>query len=120
MSDYMHYLVSVACDSPQSLGPPPEESNIADPTAFIAEFLRFLATTDTPITRTGTERAADILFTHPDVSTFFRNPDNITALRDTIHQDILPVARQIFRDHWNYIIGPTFDEHCAVACLTRS
>jgi hypothetical protein len=112
------YLVDVACENPTYFDPPPVESNIADPASYISDFLRFLATSGSLITRTGTERAADILFTHPDVSTFFRNPDNITALRDTIHQDILPAASQIFRDHWNYIIGPAMDEHIAVAVLT--
>jgi hypothetical protein len=141
MTTYMLYLVDVACENPAAReasgalasdatlsvltcrnahNPPPSESNITDPTAFIADFLRFLALSGCLITRTGSERAADALFSHPDVTAFFRNRDNVAALRGTIHTEILPAASQIFRDHWNYIIGPAFDEHCAVAALTTA
>jgi hypothetical protein len=115
---YMLHLVDVACESPSDIDPL-QEPHIADPATFIAEFLHFLATADTPITRSGTERAADILFTHPDVTVFFRDADAIATLRSTILTEILPTARQIFRDHWNYIIGLAFDEHVAVAALTH-
>jgi hypothetical protein len=118
-TDYMQHLVSVACEFAQSFDPPPAEPNITDPAAFIADFLRFLATTDTPITRSGTERAADILFTHPDIARLFRNVDAAAALRGAIFTEILPVAHHIFRDHWNYIIGPAMDEHIAVTQLTN-
>ena len=111
------YLVGVACENPTSFDPL-QEPHIADPASYISDFLRFLATADTPITRIGTERAADILFTHPDVTVFFRDADAIATLRGTILTEILPVASQIFRDHWNYIIGPAMDEHVAVALLT--
>lgn len=123
MNAYMIYLVDEACEAPSAYDPPPAgtvDSTITDPAAFIADFLRFLATTDTPITRVGTERAADILFTHPDVTAFFRDPDAATTLRSVIFTEILPAANQIFRDHWNYIIGPAMDEHIAVAVLTRA
>jgi len=116
-SDYMIHLVSVACDSPHDQ--PLTDSVIADPSAFIADFLHHLATSDTPITRTGTERAVDILFTHPDVTTFFRDLDHVAALRGRISTMILPVASGLFRDHWEYIIRPALDEHAAVAVLTR-
>ena len=120
MTSYMLHLVDVACENPASYDPPPSESNITDPAAFIADFLRFLALSGCLITRTGSERAADILFTHPDVTAFFRNSDAVAALRGVISTEILPAASHIFRDHWNYIIGPALDEHCAVASLTRA
>jgi hypothetical protein len=74
------------------------------------------------ITRTGTNRAADILFGHPDILAFFRNVDGTDALRNIIHGEILPSpgTTTVFRDHWNYIIGPAMDEHIAVARLTTS
>ena len=111
----MIYLVAVACETQAA---PAEPNTPSITVSFITDFLRFLATSNNPITRTGTERAADILFAHPDVAAFFRNNETTTALRDTIHQEILPAANQLFRDHWNYIIGPTMDEHIAVALLT--
>lgn len=120
MTSYMLHLVDVACENPAAHDPPPSESNITDPAAFIADFLRFLALSGCLITRTGSERAADILFTHPDVTAFFRNSDPTAALRGVIFTEILPAASKIFRDHWNYIIGPALDEHCAVARLTRA
>lgn len=119
MNTYMIYLVDVACESPSTQDPPSQESNITDPAAFIADFLHHLATTDTPITRTGTERAADILFTHPDVTAFFRDRDHVAALRGRIFTTILPVASRLFCDHWEYIIRPILDEHAAVAVLTH-
>jgi hypothetical protein len=73
---------------------------------------------DVLITRTGTNRAADILFGHPDITTLFRNLDATETLRNIIHGEILPGATPVFRDHWNYIIGPAMDEHVAVARLT--
>lgn len=121
LTDYMFYIVDVACDGPTS-HTPPTEPTIPAPATFIAETLRALGRPGTPITRTGTERAADILFSDPDVKTLFRNIDATTALRAIIHGEILPSPEttQVFRDHWTYIIGPAMDEHCAIARLTRN
>jgi hypothetical protein len=117
LTDYMLYLVDVACDGPTSRAPAPQEPNITAPATFIADTLRALASEGILITRTGTERTADILFAHPDVQTLFRNLEATAALRAIIHGEILPAATQVARDHWNHIIGPAFDEHMAVARL---
>lgn len=121
LTDYMLYLLDVACEGPATRDmPPPKESNIPAPTTFIADTLRALASPGIFITRLGTERAADILFTHPDVNALFRNADATAALRAIIHGEILPSQEttENFRNHWNYIIGPALDEHVAVARLT--
>jgi hypothetical protein len=120
ITDYMLYLVDVACDSPTSLDPAPQSPNITAPTTFIADTLRAMGSDGIRITRTGTNRAADILFSHPDVTTLFRNLDATVALRNIIHAEILPASTIVFRDHWNYIIGPAMDEHIAVARLTSA
>lgn len=121
LTDYMLYLLDVACEGPTSRDPPPMEPNIPAPTTFIADTLRALGSPGVLITRIGTERAADILFTHPDVRALFRNMDATATLRAIIHGEILPAPEttENFRNHWNYIIGPALDEHCAVARLTR-
>lgn len=121
LTDYMLHLVDVACEGPTSRDhPPPAEPNISAPATFIADTLRALGSPGVLITRIGTERAADILFNHPDVKTLFRNMDATAALRAIIHGEILPSPEttQVFRDHWNYIIGPALDEHVTVARLT--
>lgn len=122
LTDYMLYLVDVACDGPATHGTPPPEPNIPAPATFIADTLRAFAGEGILITRTGTERAADILFAHPDVQRLFRNLDATAALRAIIHGEILPSQEttQNFRDHWNHIIGPAFDEHVAVAVLSTN
>lgn len=122
LTDYMLYLLDVACEGPATRAPPSvQEPNIPAPTTFIADTLRALGSPGVLITRIGTERAADILFTHPDVRALFRNMDATAALRAIIHGEILPAPEttENFRNHWNYIIGPALDEHCAVARLTR-
>ena len=119
LTDYMLHIVDVACDGPTSCDPPPMEPNILAPATFIADTLRALASPGVLITRTGTERAADMLFSHPDATAFFRNTDATSALHSIIYGEILPAATQVFRDHWNYIIGPALDEHVAISRLTR-
>lgn len=116
-TDYMLYLVDVACDSPTSHNPV-TTPNISTAATFIADTLRTMSAPDILITRTGTNRAADLLFGHPDIQTFFRNLEGTETLRNIIHGEILPAATTVFRDHWNYIIGPAMDEHIAVARLT--
>ena len=117
LTDYMLHLVDVACDGPTSRDPV-AEPNIPAPATFIADTLRALGSPGVLITRTGTERAADILFSHPDVKALFRNTDATAALRAIIHGEILPATTQVFRDHWNYIICPALDEHCACARIS--
>jgi hypothetical protein len=119
LTDYMLYLLDVACEGPTSRDPV-AEPNIPAPATFIADTLRALGSQGVLITRLGTERAADILFTHPDVKTLFRNADATAALRAIIHGEILPspATTENFRNQWNYIIGPALDEHIAVARLT--
>ena len=136
LTDYMLHLVDVACEGPTSRDPV-AEPNIPAPATFIADTLRALGSQGVLITRTGTERAADILFTHPDVKAMFRidphryppptghtwDPhavDPTAALRAIIYGEILPSpdTTENFRNHWNYIIGPALDEHCAVARIS--
>lgn len=93
--------------------------NIAAPATFVADTLRAMGSEGILITRTGTNRAADILFSHPDVMTLFGSIDAVAALRAIIIGEVLPAATLNFRDHWNYIIGPAMDEHVAIARLTR-
>jgi hypothetical protein len=133
LTDYMLHIVDVACDGPTSHNPPAAPS-ISSPATFIAETLRALSSPGVLITRTGTERAADILFSHPDVRALFRNIDATVALRAIINGEILPGAsadadgtldppgstRGVFRDHWTYIIGPAMDEHVAISRLTSN
>jgi len=117
LTDYMLHIVDVACDGPTSHDPV-AEPNITAPATFIADTLRAVSSPGVLITRTGTERAADMLFSHPDVKALFRNTEATAALRAIIHGEILPAATQVFRDHWNYIIGPAIDEHVAIRRLT--
>ena len=119
LTDYMLHLVDVACEGPTSRDPV-AEPNIPAPATFIADTLRALGSQGVLITRLGTERAADILFAHPDVRALFRNMDATAALRGIIHGEILPAPEttENFRNHWNYIIGPALDEHCAVARIS--
>jgi hypothetical protein len=121
LTDYMLHLVDVACDGPTSHYPEP---NIPSNTiaTFIADTLRALGSHGVHITRTGTERAADILFSHPESIALFRNIGATTALRAIINGEILPSPEttQNFRDHWTYIIRPAMDEHVAIARLTHT
>lgn len=118
----MLHLVDIACDGPSSQGevlvaPPPSLSGRA--ATFVADTLRAMGSEGVLITRSGTNRAADILFGHPDVMMLFRSAAAVTALRAIIIGEILPAATPVFRDHWTYIIGPAMDEHVAVARLAR-
>jgi hypothetical protein len=71
---FLDFVIGVACDR---IAPPANTENA--PTANItdpADFLRaFFAALDTvPITRTGTEYAADTVFVHPDIRAFLATP----------------------------------------------
>lgn len=121
ITDYMLQLVDIACDGPSSRDnmsavPPPSLSGRA--ATFVADTLRAMGSERVLITRTGTNRAADILFGHPDVMTLFGSAGATVTLRTIINAEILPTATPVFRDHWTYIIGPAMDEHVAVALLT--
>jgi hypothetical protein len=120
LTDYMLYLVDVACDGPHSFEPPPMTPNITAAATFVADTLRTMGSEGILITRTGSERAADILFAHPDVMKLFGNAEAAAGLRAIIFGEVLPAATPVFRDHWNHIIGPAMDEHMAVALLMRS
>jgi hypothetical protein len=114
-ADYMNYLIDVACESMRDpISPVP---NLSAPATFIAETLRAMALPSQPITRMGTNRAADILFTHPDVTTLFRNMEATSTLYAIINGEVLPAGTAVFRDHWNYIIGPAMDEHVGISRL---
>lgn len=116
IADYMIYLIDVACELPRDpISPIP---NLPAPATFIADTLRAMALPSQHITRIGTNRAADILFTHPDVIQFFRNMEATATLRAIILGEVLPAATTVFRDHWNYIICPAMDEHVSIALLT--
>ena len=116
---FLDYVIGVACDR---VSLPANVENI--PTANIAlpsDFLRFFfAALDAPcntITRTGTEAAAEIVFAHPDIRAFLAHRDTAAAFYDEIRDEILPRSSVLLRDHWNYIIGPIWDEHTQIARL---
>lgn len=120
LTDYMLHIVDVACDGPTSREHFPAVPSLAGRAAtFVADTLRAMGSEGILITRTGTNGAADILFGHPDVMKLFGSIDTVVALRAIIHGEILPAATPIFRDHWNYIIGPAMEEHVAIARLTH-
>jgi len=116
ITDYMIYLIDVACELPRDpISPIP---NLPAPATFIADTLRAMALPSQPITRMGTNRMADILFTHPDVAELFRNTEATATLLAIICGEMLTSATSLFRDHWNYIICPAMDEHVSIALLT--
>ena len=116
IADYMIYLIDVACELPRDpISPIP---NLPAPATFIADTLRAMALPSQPITRMGTNRMADILFTHPDVAELFRNTEATATLLAIIYGEMLTSATSLFRDHWNYIICPAMDEHVSIALLT--
>lgn len=123
LTDYMLYIVDVACDGPTSHIPSPQPNIPSNTVAtFIADTLRALGSHGVSITRTGTERAADILFSHPESIALFRNIEATNNLRAIINGEILPAQEttQVFRDHWTYIISPTMEEHVIIARLTHT
>lgn len=121
---FLDYVIGVACDR-VSLPANPENiptANIALPSDFLRFF--FAALDDAsrnPITRTGTEAAAEIVFGHPDIQRFLGSNGNKghTLFYDEIRDEILPRSSTLFRDHWNYIIGPIWDEHTQIACVSN-
>lgn len=119
MSDYVSYLIDVACETAATQAQTPFPP--IDPIDTITEFLRRIASPRLhAVTRIGVECATDILCTHPAVTTLFQNSDVTDTLADILFTDILPYVTPLFRDYWDYIIAPILNEHAATQRLLVS
>lgn len=106
---YIDYLIAIACEkSPESQSI--EDSAIKNPANFFQALYLYAARTQKPITREGTDRLMDTLFSHEDMQPLL-DQQTATKFQNEFATLYLPTLTPAYQSFWTHIVLPAWSQH---------
>jgi hypothetical protein len=105
---YADYLIAIACETPSS--DTIEDPSIQDPANFFQALYLYAARTQKPISRAGTDRMMDTLFSHPDMQPLL-DRQTATQFQTEFAALYLPTLTPAYQSFWTHIILPAWSQH---------
>ena len=112
---YVDHLIAIACERATEST---EVSSITNPTNFFQALYLYAARSNIPITREGTDKMMDILFSHPDMQPLLE-PTAATKFQNDFATLYLPSLSLPYRSFWTYIVLPAWGQHLKIQQLLR-
>jgi hypothetical protein len=105
---FSDYLIAVATD--RSGPPPPPPTPIKNPANFFQALYLHIARSNAPISREGTDRMMDTLFSHEDMQTLL-DPVEATKFQNEFAVLYLPTLSPAYQTFWTHIVLPAWAQH---------
>jgi hypothetical protein len=99
---FSDHLIAVACEQETTK---PLLQSIRNPANFLQALYLYAARTRQPISREGTDRMMDMLFSHPDMESLL-DPQTATQFQNEFATLYLPTLTPAYQTFWNHIVLP--------------
>ena len=104
---FSDYLIAVACEQETT---EPIHRTITNPANFLQALFLYAARTHQPISREGTDRMMDLLFSHEDMQPLL-DPVEATKFQNEFTILYLPTLSPVYQTFWNHIVLPAWTQH---------
>jgi hypothetical protein len=112
---YADHLIAIACEQEvpgtrTRTQTQTKTQSIEDPANFFQALYLYIARSQKPITREGTDRFMDTLFSHEDMQPLL-DPTTATQFQNEFATLYLPTLTPAYQSFWTHIIVPAWRQH---------
>jgi hypothetical protein len=104
---FSDYLIAVACEQETTK---PLQQSIRNPANFLQALYLYAARSHQPISREGTDRMMDLLFSHEDMKPLL-DRQTATQFQNEFATLYLPSLTPAYQTFWNHIVLPAWAQH---------